>query len=341
MKLSIVIPVYNVESYLVQCLDSIIQQTYKELSVILVDDGSTDSSGDICDNYSEKFEFISTYHKKNGGLISAWKYGLEKVTTEFVSFIDPDDWINESYYEVLVKKQIESSADIVSSRVVMDYGDVQNEVVYAIPNGLYSKQKISEIESILLTHGGFMDRALPITRWAKLIKKELVIQNLKYLDEKVTYGEDLNIIFPIILDADSIYICNDESATYHYRVRVDSMQHAYDKNKLYSVNKVYNSLIEVCASKNKQYLEEQVLMDYICACVQCYKNELNEKNYRTAMLNLKMLTDTVLFSKGYLLVKKNHFGLLNRLIVSSLKNNIGVFSELVYYLLIYLNRIKH
>lgn len=98
---SVVVPVYNVASYLEQCLDSVVNQTYKNLEIILVDDGSTDGSGAICDRYAEKDSRIQVIHKENGGLSSARNVGLERITGEWALFVDSDDWIELNTLELL------------------------------------------------------------------------------------------------------------------------------------------------------------------------------------------------------------------------------------------------
>ncbi|HJA50079.1 MAG TPA: glycosyltransferase, partial [Candidatus Fusicatenibacter intestinipullorum] len=94
VKISVIIPVYNVEKYLKRCLDSVINQTYKNLEIILIDDGSTDNSGKICDEYAQKDERIIVIHKENGGVSSARNKGLDICIGDYISFIDSDDWIN-------------------------------------------------------------------------------------------------------------------------------------------------------------------------------------------------------------------------------------------------------
>lgn len=99
---SVILPVYNVEDYLVKCLDSVIGQSYTNLEIILVDDGSTDSSGKICDEYARKDERIRAYHKKNGGLSDARNFGIEKSAGEYLAFIDSDDYVDRDYIELLI-----------------------------------------------------------------------------------------------------------------------------------------------------------------------------------------------------------------------------------------------
>lgn len=102
-KISVIVPVYNVKKYIKRCLDSIIEQTYKNLEIILIDDGSTDGSGEICDEYIEKDERIQVLHKANGGLSSARNIGIERATGNYIGFVDSDDWIAKDMYEYLWK----------------------------------------------------------------------------------------------------------------------------------------------------------------------------------------------------------------------------------------------
>ena len=102
--ISVIVPVYNVEKYLNKCIDSIINQTYKNLEIILVDDGSQDSSGKICDEYTKKDNRIKVIHKENGGVSSARNIGLNNATGEWIAFIDADDWVDEEYLQTLFNR---------------------------------------------------------------------------------------------------------------------------------------------------------------------------------------------------------------------------------------------
>ena len=111
-KISVIVPVYNVEKYLSKCIDSILSQTYKNLEIILVDDGSPDSSPKICDKYKERDNRIKVIHKKNGGLASARNAGMDIATGKYIGFVDSDDMIAEDMYEVLLENMIKSNAEI-------------------------------------------------------------------------------------------------------------------------------------------------------------------------------------------------------------------------------------
>ncbi|MGZ5551627.1 MAG: glycosyltransferase family 2 protein, partial [Nitrososphaeraceae archaeon] len=112
-KISIIIPVYNGVKYLPKCIDSVLNQTYKNLEIILVDDGSTDESGKICDTYSLKDNRIKVVHKQNGGLSDARNTGLKIATSEYIGFVDSDDFIESDMYEILLKTLYAYDADIV------------------------------------------------------------------------------------------------------------------------------------------------------------------------------------------------------------------------------------
>ena len=111
-KITVIVPVYNVEHYLEKCLDSLINQTYKNLEIIVINDGSTDNSGEICQEYAQKDNRIVYIEKENGGLSDARNVGLDKMTGSYVTFIDSDDWVELDYVEILYKKIIEYQADI-------------------------------------------------------------------------------------------------------------------------------------------------------------------------------------------------------------------------------------
>ena len=119
--ISVIVPIYNVEKYLQKCVDSIINQTYKNLEIILVDDGSPDNCPKMCDDYAEKDSRIKVVHKENGGLSDARNVGMEVATGEYVSFIDSDDYISLDFYETLLETIVDNDSDVVECGVVKFY----------------------------------------------------------------------------------------------------------------------------------------------------------------------------------------------------------------------------
>ena len=167
-KISIVIPIYNVENYLPQCLDSVINQTYKNLEIILVNDGSTDTCPQICDEYAAKDSRITVIHQENGGSAKTRNKGLQKATGDFISFVDSDDFISENFYQKLFNILIENNAEIVecSYRTFDTELELQRIIkpTYRI-TGNYETEKALEL---------LMKEYLKQVVWNKIYRREIL-----------------------------------------------------------------------------------------------------------------------------------------------------------------------
>lgn len=146
--ISVIIPVYNVESYLKRCLDSVINQSYQDLEIILIDDGSTDNSSKICDEYASNDPRVIVIHKQNAGQAAARNDGINIAKGEYIAFVDSDDWIELDMYELLMQAIIDTKADIVASGLNMVY---QNRVLNLNPNSVsrISYTKEEALDSLL------------------------------------------------------------------------------------------------------------------------------------------------------------------------------------------------
>jgi glycosyltransferase involved in cell wall biosynthesis len=169
-KISIIIPVYNVEEYLNRCLDSVINQTYKNLEIILVDDGSTDNSGEICDEYAAKDRRIIVVHKVNGGLSDARNMGIRTSTGNFIGFVDSDDYIDKNMYEILFNAIITKNADIAECGFckVWDNQTITKEDSSIITLSIQEFDTICALKELILS------RRFKRTVWNKIYKKELL-----------------------------------------------------------------------------------------------------------------------------------------------------------------------
>ncbi|MDO4490593.1 MAG: glycosyltransferase [Lachnospiraceae bacterium] len=234
-KLSIIVPVYNVAAYLEQCINSILAQELKEFHLILVDDGSTDGSGVLCDAWAEKDSRIRVFHKTNGGLISAWKYGLCQADTEYVGFVDSDDWIDPDMYSRLLEEIEEKEADIAACGWISDKedgGPVEKELVKAAGKVFRQGDFEKELYPTLISGGNYSWMELSPNRWSKLFRREILMKNLQFCDERVTVGEDLLMVFSVLPFAKSITVLKDFHP-YHYRIHRASMMHQF-KEETYS-----------------------------------------------------------------------------------------------------------
>ena len=130
VELSVIVPIFNVEKYLPQCVESILNQTYNKLEIILVDDGSTDSCGAMCNDYAKRDKRVKVLHKNNGGLVSARKAGIEIAQGNYITYVDGDDWLSPNTYEVLMRYILETKADIVTAGFIEDFRTAQRNYFY-------------------------------------------------------------------------------------------------------------------------------------------------------------------------------------------------------------------
>lgn len=283
-KISIIVPVYNVEKYLARCVESLLQQSYQNLEILLVDDGSTDRSGGFCDMYARENERVRTFHKENGGLISTWKYGVEKASGEYVFFVDSDDWIEEGTIQEMAVFLTGGKKEIVACDYVIEREGKKQEYVYQkLEPGEYVGKKLQQ-EAILKLLG-YEERYVTISRCMKLISRELILQNMHYCDPIIRTAEDTMIMFPSIADCERLVIL-DHKAYYHYRYVKSSMIHRYDKGLYENICLLRRILQQIIADKfdgeERALMELQEKKEFLYLMLLVLKNEArgNPQGYR-------------------------------------------------------------
>ena len=289
-KISMIIPVYNAEQYLKKCVDSVRAQTYGNLEIMLVDDGSTDSSGELCDTYAEKDERIRVVHKENGGLVSAWKAGVKECSGEYVSFLDSDDWINpEMLSEMSAYLTGNDREMVISDYIIERDGGSQEYVWQKLAPGEYGRKEIEEkIFPCLL---GQEERYITISRCMKLISKRLISENGNYTDPAIIVGEDTTIMLPVLLDCQRI-VAMDHKAYYHYLYVKESMVHKYNEKLTENIRKLIQTTDRILKDKftgdkleeQKKHLDQESILWYFLVL----KNEArgNPSGYRRNILKL-------------------------------------------------------
>lgn len=330
--LSIIVPVYKVEQYICKCVDSILNQSYSNYELILVDDGSPDKCPEICDKYADTDHRIKVIHKENGGLTSAWMKGLESISdgVEYITFIDSDDYISDDYLEQFISKATEYNVDVVIGNTVKFYQDEKRPSI-THKNGYYDKERLEkEVYPNILFNGNFHGRGYQVSRWGKLYRKEIVENNVRYCSDKTSYAEDLNLTFPIMLDAKSVYFLDQNEGVYFYRMNPNSILHAYDKSMLVSISHVYPSLIAICKEKKHDDLEHQVIADFIAASVQYFKNELqNPEGLSKTKYNIEKYSHDEMLRRAIKEVNWKKFRRLNVIIIKSLRNYNWFYKNIV------------
>lgn len=226
--ISVIVPVYKVENYLRQCLDSLAAQTLDDIEIIIVDDGSPDGCPEICDEYAAKDARMKVVHKQNGGLLSARKAGVAASSGDYIGFVDGDDWVEPETFMNMHNAIIKYSPDMVLSDFLCDYGDCIEPSDQCFEEGFYDRARLeSEIFPKMLFDGRFYRFGVNPNCWSKLVKRELIEKNLSPVDERIRMGEDAAFIYPCMLDSQSITCV--KTPTYHYRITEQSMSNAYDE----------------------------------------------------------------------------------------------------------------
>lgn len=218
-KISVIIPVYNVEQYIRKCLDSVINQTYKNLEILLIDDGSTDSSGKICDEYAAFDSRIKVFHKINDGSSSARNTGLKYITGKYLGFVDSDDWIEPEMFEVLYKALIDNNVTLSSVSFTKDYetNSVPENGVESIPSRILTQKKMLLYALRCNYYGGF-SRGL----WNKLYRADIFKKHSLTFDKKLKVSHDIKILVEYLL-ADKCTGIFVSTPYYHYLQRGGSL----------------------------------------------------------------------------------------------------------------------
>ena len=221
IKISVIIPVYNVEKYIKKAIESVIEQTYKDLEIILIDDGSTDASGIICDNYANIDERIRVIHKVNGGIVSARKAGINIATGSYAVNLDPDDWIESNAYENVVEIIKKYSPDVIAFGMKKEFSGFIEEQPVQLKQGMYDKEKFWRDFCVKVSEQPFFLQPLVMSQCDKVVKTELFRKHEFNCSENLKKNVDDAVIFPMLLDMESIYI--DSRCWYHYCVRKNSI----------------------------------------------------------------------------------------------------------------------
>ena len=286
---SVIVPVYNTEKYMRRCLESILSQTYTDLEVILVDDGSTDKSGKICDEYAQKDTRVKVIHKKNEGVSKARIEGYSQSTGDYIVFVDSDDFIADSIIEVLLSTLQKEQVDLVSCLCY----DIVKDKIIPDKRSLIGRYEKSDIKKIL-SKNVFYDKdtkkaGLPLYLCAKMFKKSFMGNSLS-AGLNSWYGEDQLIILTLLYKATSVFFLGDYLYYYvHYDNQVTSKyrkdkwdeyynlwskllgidKNCYLKNQLphrmwdYSVDFYYKSLPYISSYKEYKKLTKHIFESYL------------------------------------------------------------------------------
>lgn len=272
VKISIIVPVYNVKGYLGRCVESIMGQSYKNLEIILIDDGSTDGSEKICDFYRKKDERIIVVHKKNGGLSDARNVGIEHATGKYLFFIDSDDWIDKRTIELLLGVAIKNHSDLVECGFKEIYGDYIN-IGYSCDASMKSVSHIEALEDVLQW------KKIKSVAWNKLYARE-VIGDIRYPVGKL--HEDEFTTYKFLYNAKKIVFLN--LALYNYdRTKEDGLTTKFRPSNMDACEAMRQKMHFVMEHRELEHLVDMAcniycftLFDNLMKSVDCHVDDSRE-----------------------------------------------------------------
>jgi len=249
LRLSVIVPIYKVEKFLPKCIDSLLNQTYQDIEIILVDDGSPDNCGAICDEYAKKDERLKVFHKENGGLFHAQNYGFEFATGDYIAYVDSDDYVdNKDAFHLLLKEAKATNADIIVGNYQKD---INGKLVSTNPHGFHN---LTDSTTVDFRFKGFYSVGHLAYTWGKIYKRSFLVEhNLAMKDYIYSLDKLFNVEcylhqpkYRFIQDSVYVYRCNFTSVSHQYKEDFTKIWLRISEEMYYDMQKMKNG---------KQYLD--------------------------------------------------------------------------------------
>lgn len=250
-QISVIVPVYNIEQYVGKCLESILGQTYKHIEIIVINDGSQDDTGKICNSYANIDGRVKVIHQKNAGVANARKQGIKLAKGELIVFVDGDDWIEPDTLEQMYCKMHDEEVDIVAAGYIRELPKATTVVLNKLEGKKYNIYQNEFLENVIYTSGSSRIGLDP-SLCTKLFRTDILKQCIECMHENIHYAEDMVLLWQYMVKVNTIYVL--ENAYYHYRQREDSCIHTCDEVYFTQINSVYcilKYLFEECGIYKK------------------------------------------------------------------------------------------
>lgn len=308
---SVIMPIYNVENYLRRCVSSVLEQNFSDIEIILVNDGSTDNSGTLCDSLSCENPCIRVIHKENGGLSSARNAGVEAAKGKYIWFVDSDDWIEAGSLKKLYDATCKDDPDLVKFNFVRIAETQEKTYSNALP-GIYDREQIRQN---LLPQAFYSAGKYILSAWSHIYRREFICRNsLKFISERLVGSEDYLFNLEAIVKAERVIVLPD--TFYYYELRQGSLTQQY-KNDLLTR---YEQLYEQLTCRLPQEYEGEIATFFLwhllrgtCIPNEYYAGQEHAMDIRRTKVRNMLGTDTV--KKAYRCCKKNGFSRKQRLLL--------------------------
>ena len=337
--ISVIVPIYNVDKYLKECIDSIINQTYKDIEIILVDDGSTDESGKICDDYKKKNNNIKVIHKKNNGLGFARNSGMEIMTGEYVTFVDSDDYIESNLLEKMLSETKKYNLDICKTgfqRIDDNHNKFQ---ITSYKNEMFNNDEVKKnlLPRMIGSSPEHKD-SIEMCVWGVLYKTDIIKKyGIKFPSERELISEDL--VFNINYLQHAKRALTSSMVGYNYRYNMNSLTKKY-KEKRFDMCKVfYNTIKEVLIdyqyTQDTIYRLDRMFFINLRMCISQEKPSVSHKNKKEILSSINKICNDEQVKKIISEYPVQKLGFKQKMFIKLIDNK----SSYILYLLCLLNTI--
>lgn len=308
--ISIIVPIYRVEKYLDQCIQSLVNQTYKHIEIILVDDGSDDSCPEICDYYARKDQRIIVIHKENGGADHARKAGILAATGKYVGYVDGDDWIEADMFERLLGFAKKYDVEIVESGVIDVWDETSKKRVPFFEEGCYKGEKFSDIIGPKSIYSGvFFRHGIYPYLFNKLFLKERILKYQMMPEPTNNIVDDVMCTFPCIMESRSVYVTHQ--CYYNYRVRNASAKRLIRKDiesvvKMYYPDWLCRFSGAIKTDRIREQLEAFVMYLLIAKAIHAFDNQ-NSEFYLVPFGPISKRAKLILYGAGTVGIHIHHY----------------------------------
>lgn len=335
---SVIVPVYNVEKHIQRCIESLLKQTYKNFEILLVNDGSTDNSGNICDEYKARNKQIRVFHIKNSGVSNARNFGIENAAGEYLQFVDSDDFVEETYIENMVKKSRENNSDLVICGIKqVSFNGNNVKKIISKSEGWFSKKSLHLIMSDLI-NSSYINYC-----YSKLISRKLIMDKNIRFNKQISLGEDTLFVLELLKNCNNLYISTH--ADYNYLIHSgDTLTFKYRQDKFYLLNNLSLKLKQFCIDEG--LYTDQVMKALDRRYLEIIKFCLEENFKPNININLtkrikninNILKDQDVF--GFFSGDNCIFGHYPKSLIYALRSQSALVYIYVYYSLIIANKIR-
>ena len=325
--LSVVIPVYKAEKYIVECVDSLVSQMYTEMEIILVDDGSPDRCPEICDYYADKYVNISAIHKNNEGSVAARRDGVNAANGKYVTFVDADDWIEDGYIAKIREIIDNYQPDIISFTRHYNFSDTGTSTVFRenTYEGLYSREMLEDsVYPTMLYKEPFYTFGVSTSAWSKVIKRELLCRFVYQVPEEIKIGDDMAFVIPCILHAQNMFF--SDFSGYYYRENFQSITHTFDEEAPNRIMALLQYMHDILVPIGKYNMEYQLSMYSIHIVYDTISRLLQgSNNLKRDLYNLRPLLSYEVVDCGL----KNKLPMKKRIVIMLAKTKCTLIFQLL------------